>query len=88
MSALGQKQTCAVHSVMSALCQKRTHAVQQTALTNTSSANTSSVAGAHSEAAMAPALRHSILTVSAIPGKLLRYLSARPSPAPVCATGP
>jgi hypothetical protein len=34
------------------------------------------------------ALTHSILTVSAIPGQLLRRLSARPSPAPSCATGP
>ena len=91
-----RKQTCAVHSAISAMCQERTRAVQQTALTNTSSANTSSVAGAHTEAGCNIYFRISSASSTYTldthcechTGQLLRRLSARPSPAPSCATGP
>jgi len=43
MSALGQKQTCAVHQRMSALCQKRTHGI------GANSAKIAPIAGANKQ---------------------------------------
>src|SRR5262249_42743149 len=93
-----RKRTCAVQDTMSALGQKRTHAVQQTApsfehfVTEREQRRWRSQRGrdgAYFQISSAlSTYTLDTLTASAIPRKLWRDLLARSSPVPSCATGP